>query len=183
MDDKKIIELLRQGKQNKAFLKLYKNYPQVEKLILSKGGSKEDAKDVFQEALIIFYEKVMHTNFQLTAAIGTYLYSVCRFIWKDEFVKRKGKSTVVVDFEFSAEEENEFQEAIEREKQFKQIESILNQIGEKCLQLLKLFYYDGLKMKIIASKMDLKSEKIAKNQKYKCLERAKLKVKNLNLLP
>lgn len=179
MDDNKIIELLKVGKQNKAFLKLYKNYPQVEKLILSKGGSKEDAKDVFQEALIIFYEKVMNTDFKLTSAIGTYLYSVCRFLWKDEHIKRKGKSTVNVDIEFTSEEETEFQAAIEREEKFKQIEDVLSQIGEKCMQILKLFYYDGLKMKAIASKVGLKSEKIAKNQKYKCLERAKLKVRAL----
>jgi RNA polymerase sigma factor (sigma-70 family) len=179
MDDNKIIELLKIGKQNQVFLKLYKNYPQVEKLILSKGGSKEDAKDVFQEALIIFYEKVMSTEFKLTAAIGTYLYSVSRFLWKDELIKRKGKTAIDVDFEFTSEEEAEFQEAIEREAKFKQIECVINQIGDKCLQLLKLFYYDGLKMAAIASEVGLKSEKIAKNQKYKCLERAKLKVKAL----
>ena len=179
MDDNKIIELLKVGKQNKAFLKLYKNYPQVEKLILSKGGSKEDAKDVFQEALIIFYEKVVNSEFQLTSAIGTYLYSACRFLWKDEHIKRKGKQSIAISFEFTSEEESEFQEAIQREEKFKQVEQVLSQIGEKCLQILKLFYYDGLKMKAIALKVGSKSEKIAKNQKYKCLERAKLKVKAL----
>lgn len=179
MDDNKIIELLKIGKQDKAFLNLYKNYPQVEKLILSKGGSKEDAKDVFQEALIIFYEKVKNTNFKLTATIGTYIYSVSRFLWKDEFIKRKGQQTVDLSFEFTSEEEIELQKAIEREAKFKQIESVLTQLGDKCLRLLKLFYYEGLSMKIIASKVGLKSEKIAKNQKYKCLERAKLKVSEL----
>lgn len=177
MDDQKIITLLKTEKRNKAFLQLYKNYPKVEKLILSKGGSKEDAKDIFQEALIIFYEKVMTTDFKLTAAIGTYLYSVSRFKWKDEMTKRKGKQTVDVSFEFSSEEEDEFQQALIREQKFKQIESVLTQIGEKCLELLKLFYYNGLKMKEIALKVGLKSEKVAKNQKYKCLERAKLKMK------
>lgn len=179
MDDQQIIELLKIGKHSKAFSKLYKNYPQVEKLILSKGGSKEDAKDVFQDALIIFYEKVLNTDLKLTSAIATYLYSVCRFLWKDELLKRKGKHTVDLSFDFSSEEESEFIQAIEREEKFKQIESVLTQIGEKCLQILKLFYYDGLKMQVIASKIGLKSEKIAKNQKYKCLERAKLQVKTL----
>ena len=179
MDDNKIIELLKVGKQDKAFLKLYKNYPQVEKLILSKGGSKEDARDTFQEGLIIFYQKVVNTDFQLTSAIGTYLYSVCRFLWKDELVKRKRKQSVDTDFEFSSEEEIEFQQALEKEAKFKQLESVLTQIGDKCLQLLKMFYYEGLSMKIIASKVGLKSEKIAKNQKYKCLERAKQKVREL----
>jgi len=148
-------------------------------LILSKGGSKEDAKDVFQEALIIFYEKVMSTDFKLTSAIATYVYSVSRFIWKDQLIKRKGNQTLELSFEFTSEEESEFQKAIEREEKFKQLEGVLTQIGEKCLQILKLFYYDGLKMKAIALKVGLKSEKIAKNQKYKCLERAKLKVSSL----
>lgn len=179
MDDNKIVELLRSGKQDKAFLKLYKNYPQVEKLILSKGGSSADAKDVFQEALIIFYEKVCNTEFKLTSAIGTYLYSVSRFLWKDELIKKKGKQSVDVSFEFTSEEESEFQQALEREERYKQVESILSQLGEKCFQILKLFYYDGLKMSAIATKVGLKSEKIAKNQKYKCLERAKLKAKTL----
>ena len=179
MDDNKILELLKMGKHNKAFLNLYKNYSQVEKLILSKGGSKEDAKDVFQEALIIFYEKVRNTDFKLTAAIGTYLYSVSRFLWKDEFIKRKGQQTVDLSFEFTSEEEIELQKALKREVKFKQIEHVLTQLGDKCLRLLKLFYYEGLSMKIIASKVGLKSEKIAKNQKYKCLERAKLKVREL----
>lgn len=177
MDDIKIIKLLKSGKEDKAFLKLYKNYHQVEKLVLSKGGSREDAKDVFQEALIIFYEKVNKTDFKLTSTIATYIYSVSRFVWKDQLVKKNGNKTTDLSFEFTSEEELEFQGAIEREEKFKQLEMVLTKIGDKCLQLLKLFYYDGLKMKDIATKVGLKSEKVAKNQKYKCLERAKLMVK------
>lgn len=178
MDDQKIVELFQQNKQDRAFYKLYKDYPKIEKLILSKGGSKEDAKDIFQEALLIFYQKARVERFKLSSSIGTYLYSVCHFLWKDELIKRKGKKQVTFDFDYSAEEEKEYQDALEREQKFQQIERVLTQIGEKCLQLLKLFYYHGLKMKDIAPKMGLKSEKITKNQKYKCIERAKLKLKN-----
>ena len=177
MDDSKIIELLKVGKPDKAFIKLYKNYPHVEKLILSKGGSREDAKDVFQEALIIFYEKVRNTDFKLTSSIGTYLYSVSRFLWKNAMKKRK--KSVDISMNFSSDEESGLQEAVEREEKFIQIESALSQIGEKCLNILKFFYYDGLSMNAIAVKTGLKSESVAKNQKYKCLERAKSKIEIL----
>jgi RNA polymerase sigma factor (sigma-70 family) len=177
MDDSKIIELLKVGKPDKAFIKLYKNYPHVEKLILSKGGSREDAKDVFQEALIIFYEKVRNTDFKLTSSIGTYLYSVSRFLWKNTMKKRK--KSVDLSMDLSSNEESELQEAVEREEKFVRIEGVLSQIGEKCLKLLKFFYYDGLSMKAIATKTGLKSESVAKNQKYKCLERAKSKIEIL----
>ena len=46
MEDQQIVKLIQLGKQDKAFLKLYKSYPKVHKLIVSKGGSNEDAKDV-----------------------------------------------------------------------------------------------------------------------------------------
>lgn len=179
MDDIKIIELLKSGKEDIAFLKLYKNYPPIEKLVLSKGGSKEDAKDVFQDALIIFYEKVVGTEFKLTSAISTYVYSVSRFIWKDRLIKIKGNKIIGESIDVASDDELELQNAIEKEKKLKKVERVLTQIGDKCLQLLKLFYYEGLSMKKIATKLGFKSENVAKNQKYKCLERAKLKVKSL----
>ena len=58
MDDQKIIELLRCKNQDKAFLKLYKSYPVIEKLIQSKGGSKEDAKT---EVPLWFTTKELHS--------------------------------------------------------------------------------------------------------------------------
>jgi RNA polymerase sigma factor (sigma-70 family) len=179
MEDQKIVKLIQLGKQDKAFLKLYKSYPKVHKLIISKGGSNEDAKDIFQEALIIFYEKARQKDFQLTAAISTYLYSVCRFLWKDQLVKKKGNPTAEFSSNLSSADETELQEVLKKEEQFIKMETVLNQIGEKCLELLQLFYYKGLRMKEIASKLGLKSEKIAKNQKYKCLERAKQKVQSI----
>ena len=179
MNDQKVIELLKKGRQSKAFLKLYKNYPHVEKLILSKGGSKEDAKDVFQDALVIFYEKVMNTDFTLTSSISTYLYSVSRFIWKDRLKKENRKPEIRLSMTFSSEQEAELDEVLQKEEQYKTLEKLLTQIGDKCLELLKLFYFKGLKMKDIAPIVGLKSEKIARNQKYKCLEKAKEKVKSL----
>lgn len=53
MNDKKILELFKNGQRENAFSKLYGLYPKIEALIVSKGGQKHDASDVFQEALII----------------------------------------------------------------------------------------------------------------------------------
>ena len=176
MDDKKIVQLLQEGKRSQAFLKLYSGYPPIEKLILSKGGSKEDAKDVFQEALVVFYQKAKKSEFILTASISTYLYSVCRFIWKDELIKRNKREFIDFDIELEDADKEELLEVLEKESKFKLVEEVLAHIGEKCLKLLSSFYYNNLSMKEIASRFELKSENVAKNQKYKCLERAKLKL-------
>lgn len=83
MSDQHILELFANGKRDKAFKKLYHLYPRIEKLILSKGGNKEDALDVFQEALIILNRNLEKSDFKLTSSFYTYLYSVSRFVWKD----------------------------------------------------------------------------------------------------
>ncbi len=178
MDDQKIIVLLREKKQDKAFLKLYKNYTSIERFIRFKGGTKEDAKDIFQEALIVFYEKAIAADFKLTSTISTYLYSVCRFLWKNELQKRNKTSNTEIAIDFPDEFPDEMQFYIEKEEKFKQLEHALSQMGKKCLQILTLFYYEKTSMKIIAQQLGLTSEKAAKTQKYKCLEQVKLTVSN-----
>lgn len=171
MNDQKIIQQLRTGKRDKAFRQLYKGFPAVKKLILSKGGNAEEAEDTFQEALIIFYRKAMQPNFELTSSCSTYLYSVARYLWKD-VSKKKGLEYTTENVEH-LKFESELEEMAQKEKKFLLIEQVLNSIGEKCLKILQLFYYKGLSMKEIARQVDLKSEKVTKNQKYKCLERAR----------
>ncbi len=179
MTDAQIIETLKTNNTDKAFIKLYEYFPKVEKLILTKGGTKNDAEDIYQEALILLCKKVRHTKFELTSAIGTYLYSVCRFMWSDE-LKRRKIDTHSIDIDLPSNEQEQLLEAMEKETRLQKAEQALMKLGEKCIQLLKMFYHESLRMKEIAKKLNFSSEKIAKNQKYKCLERAR---KNLRSMP
>jgi RNA polymerase sigma factor (sigma-70 family) len=172
MKDQQIVEWIRNGKEQKAYQKLYANFSSIRKMIRENGGNKEDAEDIFQEALIIFSRKCDDPSFVLTSTAGTYLFSVSRFLWSDE-LRRRGKSLVAVAGAVAEDEFNDVENLIHQEEKFKNAENVLNKIGEKCLQLLKYFYLENKSMKEIAKKMELTSEKIAKNQKYKCLERAK----------
>ena len=179
MNDQKIIKYLKEGRRNKAFVRLYQSFPKVEKLILSKGGSKQEAEDIFQEALIVFYKKVIQAEFELTSSISTYLYAVVRYLWKDRLRQLNKEAYKNEEIISTLANENEIPEFIERESKFRQVEEVLNSIGEKCLKILQLFYYQKLSMKAIARQVDLKSERVAKNQKYKCLERAKNKLNEI----
>ena len=69
MNDTKIVELIRSKKRDKALMKLYKYMPVVERYISSKGGTKDDARDVFQEALIVFCKKLSSDDFKLTYGV------------------------------------------------------------------------------------------------------------------
>ncbi len=168
MSDQKILEFFKNGQREKAFAKLYELYPKIEKLILSKGGGKQDASDVFQEALIVLYRKLQSSEFTLTASLSTYLYSVSRYIWSDT----QKKQSKILQNELD-DIEAEVSKDIHEEKKYRFAENAFSELGEGCQQLLLMFYHKKMSFKSIAKVMQFKSEKIAKNQKYKCLQKAK----------
>ncbi|WP_028282402.1 RNA polymerase sigma factor [Olleya marilimosa] len=168
MNDKKILEFFKTGQRDRAFKQLYSLYPRIEKLVLSKGGEKSDAQDVFQEALIILNRNLEQSNFKLTASFYTYLYSVSRFVWKD----MQTKFTTQELHELKDNEVSIFQHVLE-EKKYRFAENAFRELGERCQQLLQLFYVQKITFSVIATMMQFKSEKVAKNQKYKCLKKAK----------
>ncbi|WP_040280635.1 RNA polymerase sigma factor [Psychroserpens damuponensis] len=168
MSDQDILVLFKNGQREKAFQKLYYLYPRIETLILSKGGNKDDASDVFQEALIILNRNLQTSHFKLTSSFYTYLYSVSRFVWSD-IQKSYSKQQLQ---ELNAQEVEIFQNVIE-EKKYQLAEHAFLDIGKRCQQLLQLFYHKAMSFKDIANEMQFKSSKVAKNQKYKCLKKAK----------
>ena len=173
MNDKKILQCFENGQREKAFKKLYQLYPKIETLIRSRGGQKQDASDVFQEALIILYKNLEKTNFTLTSSFYTYLYSVSRFIWSD--MQKKDAKMPLNEL---GENEATILKTIQEEKQFQLAERAFSELGERCKQLLLLFYHKRMSFKDIAKTMQFSSEKIAKNQKYKCLSKARVIYKN-----
>ena len=180
MDDNSIIQLLRSNKQEKGFSALYTHYPKVEKMIYRSGGSRADAKDIYQEALIILYRKALTPSFQLTSQLGTFLFGVARILWQNE-IKMRGKTTTDSYTEQdNAELSQDINTEIEEERKLQLAEKAIASIGEKCKQILKLFYLDQKSMAEIAELLGYSSENTAKNQKFKCLESARKKLEEIN---
>jgi len=173
MTQDQIIQQIQSGNREKAFKELYNYFPKVEALILKSGGSKNNASDIFQEALILLFRKLQKCDFVLTSSLETYLYSVCRFMCYDQNRANAKQTDWNVNLEES--EQDEIASIFQEEEKYKLAETALQTLGEKCLEILKMFYHQGVKMAEIAKKMTLSSAKIAKNQKYKCLEKAKQK--------
>ncbi len=172
MSDKKIIYLIRKGKDSIALEKLYKIYPAVKKYVLDNNGTHEDAADIFQDALSIFIQKVMDNNFTLSSSISTYIFGICKNLNYEKNRKLKKK----INFEnriLSEEDLKSIEEYIEEEEKYKKLDAALESSGKKCLELLQLYYYRRLSMKQIAQILGYSSEKSAKTQKYKCLEKAR----------
>lgn len=167
-----VIDLIRNKREEKAYSHLYRYFPVVKKFIVANGGSSHDAQDIFQDALIIFTRKLQDNAFEQKAQATTYLYGICRLLWKAHCRKQQRSLALSADFsEFISIDEAEVN--IEHEQKVKTAERALDALGAKCLQLLTLFYYQGKSMLDISKAMGFASEKLAKNQKFKCLEKAR----------
>jgi RNA polymerase sigma factor (sigma-70 family) len=170
-------EEIAQLKLGNEFLyrKIYKeNFPLVLKLVLSNHGDEEDARDIYQETFIVFYEKIKETDFQLTCAISTYLYSVARNLWYKRLRKLQYDGVLKLKETMDAEDVEEDVEAhVAKESFFGSIEKSLEQLGDPCSSILKDFFYNKLSMDEIALKFGYTNSDNAKNQKYKCFNRFK----------
>ncbi len=167
MTDNEILEHLKNDRYTKAVKGLYNCFPPVRQLVVSNSGNKEDAEDIFQEALLILYKKSKTGDFILSSSIKTYIVGVSKNLWYTE-LRRKGKEIISTDMNELIEEP-----MIEQEQHYRLAEMAFNLLGEKCKQLLILFYFKKKSMQEVAHILEFSSEKVAKNQKYRCIEKAK----------
>ncbi|MEO9533423.1 MAG: sigma-70 family RNA polymerase sigma factor [Crocinitomicaceae bacterium] len=172
MKEGKIIHYLQDGRQEKAFARLYKYYPKVEKHILVNSGSKEEALDIFQDALVLLYQKVNANELKADVKIDGFLINSCKLLWSNELRKKKVRAGDDSGLGGLKNEEDDKDHA-EQEQKFGIVDSALQKLGNKCRKILELFYYKSLSMDEIAKEFGYKTVKSAKVQKYKCMESAR----------
>ncbi|MEO9023343.1 MAG: sigma-70 family RNA polymerase sigma factor [Ginsengibacter sp.] len=149
------------------------NYGAIQAFIIKNNGYPDDARDVFQEAMIILFEKAKSSSFVLSCQLQTYLYSVCRRLWLKKLQKqnRFNPSMETIQETVAVEDEIEWHE--KKDKDFMLMESALQKIGEPCKSLLEAFYIEKKSMPEIADAFGYTNADNAKTQKYKCLVRLK----------
>lgn len=153
---------------------IYKeNFSLVQTLIIRNNGTEDDARDVFQEALLVLYEKSQTDDFELTCQIRTYLYSVARRIWlkKLQYLKRFESPDEDLVETVSIEEDLEAHE--KRTAQYGVMKAAMGRLGEPCKSLLEAFYVHQKSMVEISAYFGYTNADNAKTQKYKCLMRLK----------
>ena len=151
-----------------ALKSLYtESYPSIRHFVLMNSGNEDDAKDVFQETLVVLYRKLKNPDFRLTSSLGTYLYSVGRYIWLNELDNRKK------NIELNDENENLFIDeigiidAIERNERLRLYREKFEELSEDCKRVLKMFL-NGIPIKEITKTMGYSSDQHTKNRRFRC---------------
>ena len=147
------------------------NYGVIQNLILNNNGSEEDAKDIFQEALIVLYEKSKSVEFELNCQIKTYLYSVSKRLWLKRLQKNSRYELQSNGFEETVYVEDDIGVHEKRNNEYGMMEFAMSHIGEPCKSILEAYYIRKQNMQEIAEHFGYTNSENAKNQKYKCLVR------------
>lgn len=148
-------------------------FPLIRGMVRKFQGTEEDAKDVFQDGIMVLYEKSRDPGFQLDSRLSTFLYAVCYRIWLKKWQSNQRNSPFPADADEHAAQEEDLVQYLEKEQQFRLMASCLKQLGEPCRTLLEDFYIRKYSMLDISEKFGYTNADNAKTQKYKCLSRLK----------
>ena len=158
----------------KAVETIYRdNYGMVQALIINNNGSPDDARDVFQEAMIVLYEKARSGTFELQCQIKTYMYSVSRRLWLKKLQQSRRFTSDFGDPDSVVPVEEDLDEHLKRDQEFGMMDKAILGLGEPCKSLLEAFYIQKKNMQEIADSFGYTNAENAKTQKYKCLVRLK----------
>lgn len=178
MSDDDILLGLQSGgaAEEKALQWLYlKMLPMVMHHISANSGSRDDAQDVFQDALIAFTEHVKLGRFQRRSSIATFVMGIVRNSWHNR-LRRSGYSEgYVKEMKHAMAEAHEpapdVPDAMWLEQELEQaVHHVVDKLGDKCREILQMRFWDGFKMEKIAELMQYKNAQIAKNKHFRCLE-------------
>jgi RNA polymerase sigma factor (sigma-70 family) len=158
----------------KAVETIYRsNFNMVQSLVINNNGSVDDAKDIFQEVMIVLYEKARSGDFELNCQIRTFVYSVSRRLWLKRLQQQNRFTSSGDSMEPVVPIEEDIEEHDRRNIEFDMMENAISHLGEPCKSLIEAYYLQKQTMQEIAARFGYTNADNAKNQKYKCLMRLK----------
>ena len=160
--------------REQMLMELYKSaFPAVAKYVARLGGSFDDAKDVFQDALVVYYEKAV-TGQLFAENNKAYLLGIAKNLWFRKFRDEHHTEPLQDDVLNMADVA---EDQISSNKVLRYLETA----GKRCMELLSAFYYHKQPMKDVAEQFGYAGERSVTVQKYKCLEKVRDTVKQQSL--
>lgn len=171
--EKLLLEGLAQERKESIERIYREHYSMVKSLVINNNGSSDDAADIFQETMIVLFEKAKSGEFELHCQLKTFIYSVSRRLW----LKKLQQSNRFISQNDMLEESIPVDDDVEhhekKQNDFNLMEAVMAKVGEPCKSLLEAYYIQKKPMQQIASDFGYTNADNAKTQKYKCLVRLK----------
>lgn len=151
------------------------NYHKIEAFVLKNNGTKDHAKDVYQEAFISVWNNVKSDSFvpQNETALQGYLYQIAKNKWMDVLRSSRFKKTKLIQHELDVIDKridlHDDDEQDYVKKKLEQTMDAFKNLGAPCKELLTAFYFEKESLREIAKKLKIE-ENTARTKKYRCME-------------
>jgi RNA polymerase sigma factor (sigma-70 family) len=162
-----------------AVIQLYEEHAEITRsFIMGKGGTEQDADDIFQETIVAFIDTVQKGKFRQESGVRTFMVSISKHLWYNEIRRKQRAGNREKLFETGRDQEEDGISGVIQDRELKnELSRLLGELGESCKKILELFYYENLSMKEIVSHLHYENEQVVRNKKYKCLQQLTDKMK------
>ena len=142
-------------------------FPIIEGYVIHHQGSRDEAQDVFQEAMIIVYNKIKADELELSCKFGTYLYAICKNIWLQEKKKYKLHAEKLRQQPLMVNDPGPEEDPLLQNHLTALFNKHFNHLSEDCQKILNMYFNDHSVEEIRAS-MNYKDLHHAADRKYRC---------------
>ncbi len=172
----KIIAELKSGNCDLYSQMYAQNYQLVERFVLKNNGTVDDAKDIFQDIMLVLIEKIYADDFELTASLSTYIFAIGKNLWLKKLRNISYQKLINLNDFTTTNLYVDVSSSIETEMTYREkLQTLMKKMSAHCYQLLRSMFYLDKKIEAIQNEYGYSSRHNAQNQKYKCLEQAKKK--------
>jgi len=175
LSDAELVANIKAGgsKRQAAIAHLYKDKKlknQILAFVTKNSGNRDDGIDVFHEGIISLDDNIRKNKYEGKGQLRGYLYSICRFIWLNK-LKRSDRMVYTDETSKLDAVSYETPEALALSEEQKDILArLLEQLGEKCQQILEMWKLT-YSMEEIAKAVGLKHAGMARKQRYVCYQK------------
>lgn len=163
-----IIEAIKNGDHRGLLSELYDTVlPKVRSYVTKNSGDVEEANDMFQDAVMVFYKQVKLNELNIKQSIEAYIFTVAKNLWIN-----KAKRDARIQFTDEVKEDkgitfNSLHHLISDERE-EAIKNVLGQLGERCAQLLNYIFYQDYSLVEVTEAMGFSSAEVTHTNHYRC---------------
>jgi len=142
-------------------------YPMAEGYIIHHHGTRDQAKDVFQEAMIILYKRVRAGGLELSCKFGTYLYAIVKNTWIQERKKHLLHHEKLRQYPMVVNDPGPDRDPLLEKHMSELFHRHFNDLSEDCRKILRMAF-NHFSIEEIRDRMNYKNLHHAADRKYRC---------------
>ena len=174
--DHRYIDALRRNDE-RDIRDIYRQHStQALRWVVARGGTPDDARDIFQEALMAVFEKAQQPDFVLTCPLGALLHVIYSRKWIDR-LRQKGRESEVrneeerrYNLEVADDVLTTAEDALAEQSRQERLAKAFGQLSDLCRQLLTLLS-NGTAPREAAETLQMNSVDTLYRRKNACTER------------